>query len=89
MTGVVESIRLHRLTLTTLRESRTALINTLRSDLVTAPAAIRDELEQLTEVTLLARWPGCGPTPCPRLPQHDPDTQLPLIARAVICAGTA
>jgi len=53
--GIVESIRLHRLTLTTLRKSRTALINTLRSVLITAPAAIRDELEPLTAAALFAR----------------------------------
>ncbi len=58
--GVVESIRLHRLTLTTLRKSRTALINTLRSVLVTAPAALRDELGPLTGGRLARpAAPGC------------------------------
>jgi transposase len=53
--GIVESIRLHRLTLTTLRKSRTAAINTLRSVLITTPAALRDELEPLPASKLFAR----------------------------------
>lgn len=53
--GIVESIRLHRLMLMTLRKSRTACINTLRAVLVTAPAAIRDELEALSPAVLFTR----------------------------------
>lgn len=68
--GIVESIRLHRLTLTTLRKSRTALINTLRSVLVTAPATIRDELEPLTPVALIAR---CARLRIDAAPSADPE----------------
>lgn len=36
-------------------KSRTALINTLRTALVSAPAQLRDELESLPPATLFAR----------------------------------
>lgn len=68
--GIVESIRLHRLTLTTLRKSRTALINTLRSVLVTAPAAIRDDLEPLTTQALFTR---CARLRIDTVPSADPE----------------
>src|SRR5665213_2905091 len=68
--GIVESIRLHRVTLTTLRKSRTALINTLRSMLVTAPPKIRDELESLTPVALFAR---CARLRIDAVPSADPE----------------
>ena len=63
--GIVESIRLHRLTLTTLRKSRTAVINTLRSVLITTPAALRDELEPLPAAKLFARCARFRVDPAP------------------------
>ena len=68
--GIVESIRLHRLTLTTLRKSRTAAINTLRSVLITTPAALRDELEPLPASKLFAR---CARLRVDTAPSADPE----------------
>lgn len=78
--GIVESIRLHRLTLTTLRKSRTALINTLRSVLVTAPTAIRDELEPLAPAALI---PRCARLRIDPVPSADPEQAVKQALRTL------
>lgn len=78
--GIVESIRLHRLTLTTLRKSRTALINTLRSVLVTAPTAIRDEFEPLAPAALFLR---CARLRIDAVPSADPEQAVKQALRTL------
>ena len=87
--GIVESIRLHRLALTTLRKSRTAAINTLRSVLITAPAALRDELEPLTAPALFARCSRLRVDSAPSAdPGHAAKQTLRTLARQIAAVDT-
>jgi transposase len=61
--GLIEAIRLTRSTRNSAVKARTAAMNQLRSHLVTAPVALRDDLEQLTRGRLLARCAQFRPTP--------------------------
>lgn len=59
--GLVEAIRLTRSTRTSAVKACTAAMNQLRSQLVTAPPALRDQLEPLTRSRLLTRCANLRP----------------------------
>ncbi|KJF24539.1 MULTISPECIES: IS110 family transposase [unclassified Rhodococcus (in: high G+C Gram-positive bacteria)] len=87
--GLVESIRLLRISLTSLRKCRTALTNSLRNVIVGAPPRMREQLEAMTSTGLVAH--------CARLrvsagAPTDPVQALKLTLRALathILAQTA
>jgi transposase len=83
---IVESIRL---TLTTLRRSRTAAFNTLRSVLITALAALRDELEPLTATARFARCARLRVDSTPSAdPGHAAKQALRILARQIAAVDT-
>lgn len=64
-TGPIESVRVLRTTRRQLIEARTALINTLHALIVTAPAALRESLQDLSTTALITR---CAALTIPALP---------------------
>jgi transposase len=90
-TGPVESVRVLRETRGHMDKARTAAINTLQSLIITAPAALRESLHELTGTALLTR---CAAFTAPAMPAkglrgkartaaHDE------LATALLDAGTA
>jgi len=61
--GEIEAIRLVKLTRNGAVKARTAAMNTLRNVLITAPAALRAELEPLPERQLISRCTAFRPGP--------------------------
>jgi transposase len=64
-TGPVESVRVLRETRGHMNKARTAAINTLRSLIITAPAALRESLHDLTGTALIAH---CAAFTTPAIP---------------------
>jgi transposase len=62
-TGPIESVRLLRNTRDTLVKARTAVWNTLRATLVTAPEDLREHLQDLTPAALLTACQSLDTTP--------------------------
>lgn len=59
--GPVESVRVLRQARRTWTAARTAAINTLKALLITAPPALREQLEPLSDTALIARCAGFEP----------------------------
>jgi transposase len=76
--GLIEAIRLTRSTRGGAVKARTAAWNQLRSHIVTAPAALRDELDLLTPARLLRRCAGFRTRP-----SLDPADQIKRILRSL------
>jgi len=74
--GTVEAIRVTRSVRASAVKAKTAAMNELRAHIVTAPAALRDELETLTSMALIKRCAGFRPGPADHL-----KTVLRLLAR--------
>lgn len=71
-TGPIESLRVLRLARDQLITARTATINTLKSILVTAPAALRESLHHLTTTALIRH---CATLPALDLPTPRPGSK--------------
>lgn len=78
--GIVESIRLYRLMLTTFRKEHTALVNTLRNVLVSGPDGLRRQLEPLPPAALFKQCSRLRTTS--QTPEH-PDTAARITLRTL------
>jgi transposase len=79
--GVVEAIRALHVTRSGAVKARTAAINELRNLLVTAPAALREQLAITAAVPLVAACARLRPTGSPATPEHGTKTALRSLAR--------
>jgi transposase len=81
--GIIEAIRVLHTTRAGAVKARTAAINELRSLLVTAPAALREQLGGMRTAVLVATCARLRPAGDPATPQHAARTALRALARRI------